>query len=430
MSYVSKSSHNVFNALSRREYGKPTALKSYLGYRVEKNLVSKNHTKTIFSGHQQRIHAVDIKGAFAASMSFDYTIKLWNCETGQCLWTFRANPVVRWSEMLKIVDGRIVCSGLAETSVEHKLDNTIRLLDLKTGNEEATITHPQLCYEEVCAVGNRIFGLLNTGKISEWDLHGNQIQLIDSEILVGSFPKFFGEGNFLVYACDDKILIHNLTTNDKQKIVFEPKSVEYFDKTSITQVRLDGSRLFCGLRTHQVRTLTDCVVIDLETCTMIHSYQATGAFLHTERDRDRTLYTTEAGYVSSFVVDNEKMYVGHNSGKIVAIDLAEKSHIVLGQHNHAIFYMSIEGGILVTGSSGLFNSGAELKFWNVKSLSKLAEMELPDLCRVSLIGGKVLAATGSSLVQWDYLVGHEGEKLITQSSPSEFVAASDPCVIQ
>lgn len=91
----------------------------------------------------------------------------------------------------------------------------------------------------------------------------------------------------------------------------------------------------------------------------------------------------------------------------MAVNLAEKKHIVLGKHNNSVHNLAVEGQILISGSERS-DKCAELKFWDIKSMTKIAEMELPNLSKFSFVFGKIVAAVGKSLIQWDYLVSHKG----------------------
>lgn len=87
----------ISHLLEYRELGKRVPLENFKDQRLIQNMREGNYSKNIFNGHNDSIIALDVQGLFAATLSFDDTIKLWDLETGRkCLWTFNPNPKVRW----------------------------------------------------------------------------------------------------------------------------------------------------------------------------------------------------------------------------------------------------------------------------------------------------------------------------------------------
>lgn len=96
-------------------------------------IVAQDESMKTYSGHTHRINALDISpdGKFIASASADYTLKLWNIETGKDTITFRGH-----TDNVRAVcfspDGRYLLSGGD--------DKTIRMWDISTGKNTKVFT--------------------------------------------------------------------------------------------------------------------------------------------------------------------------------------------------------------------------------------------------------------------------------------------------
>lgn len=204
-------------------------------------------------------------------------------------------------------------------------------------------------------------------------------------------------------------------------------------KMDISSVHIDGTRLICGFSTYEKINKSNFCVIDLKNGAIIDQYQAKEAFVHTALDIHSQPYLTENGIVWNVVANQGWIYFGHTTGKVVAVNLVEKKHVVLGEHRSFVHHLVVEGQVLISGSAADGNFTNQLKFWDVESMKEIATMELPGLIKISFVAGKLVAAIGRSLVQWDYLVSHKGEMMSENSAPAieeDETSRMAECVIQ
>ncbi|MBX9744635.1 MAG: hypothetical protein K2X08_05430, partial [Chlamydiales bacterium] len=179
MSVISKS-QNFIDLLSSRERGARISIFADQNLFIQ-NIKEGNCTKTIFKGRGELIDAFDVQGDFAATVSD--TIKLWNLRTGECLWTFDPSPKVYWGRTIKIIENKVICTGRVET--ETQCDDTIRIIDLRTGVEKFAFAHHQLEADKVCTLGRNFFCMFDHGYLGEWDIDGRLIRYKHSEKLIG-----------------------------------------------------------------------------------------------------------------------------------------------------------------------------------------------------------------------------------------------------
>jgi hypothetical protein len=257
-------------------------------------------------------------------------------------------------------------------------------------------------------IGNNIFSLLNYKTIGEWDLKGKLIKEIKSDNnLPGQIPNLLGLGDFLVHICEKNIIIHDLQKESQKKI----ETVKSIFSSHLDSNYFDSNRLICGFTTSDDKN-PNCCVIDMENGEITNQYRAEKAFEHYKIDYydNQKPYLTESGTIGSIIANKEWVYLGHSTGTVVAVNLADKSHSVLGKHKTHVYYIALQGQILITGSDYTRSHSAELKFWDIKSLTKIAEFEFDSLNAIALISGKVFAAANCSLIQLDYNITHKGSK--------------------
>lgn len=376
------------------------------------NVAHDNCTTRIFNGHTRKILSFEVKDSLAASLSSDRQVKLWNVQTGECLWTYSPMPLIHWRPWIKIAGDYVVCAGREETPFEYQYENTIKIIRIADGSEEATIRDSRLITDLICVIGKRIFGVLSQRNIREWDFRGHLVREIGFEKNIGNFSKLFGSANFLVFVSND-IFIYYLDSN-------RFKIIELFYDSlirGISSAHIQNNKLICGVANYSGWRLPNCYVVDLESGQITDQY-------HTCLPR--------LGSVRQVLLRESWAYLGHSSGRVVAVDLISNKHYVLGVHKVGVDHLALEGEILITGSRWVNNQSAELKFWDTRSLELIREHELPCLNKVDFTSGKVLFAVKHSLVQWDFLVSHQGERLAKDSPPKIDPAAPvpGPCVIQ
>jgi hypothetical protein len=129
-------------------------------------------------------------------------------------------------------------------------------------------------------------------------------------------------------------------------------------------------------------------------------------------------YTTEEGSIEKIIGDKQRVYLGHSKGKVAVVDLNKNAHVVLGKHHNAVEFLALEGSILVSGSRPNGKHPAEIKFWDIKSMMPMAEMnDLLSLNEMSFHSKTLYAAVGESFNRWVYeLVSHKGEMLSRESA--------------
>lgn len=438
-SFLNPGPQNVFNQIQNRNIARLSSFESYKEHHTNQNIKEVNYTKTILKAHGKPITTFDINEDQAVTCA-GKTIKLWNLKTGECQWTYGppANgPSLKidWKS-LKIINDQIVCTGrtsIAEDENEEientendieDVNSTVVMLDLKTGKEKATIKDPRIDANKVCLVGQKIFCLLAEGEIGEWNgtigewnLDGKLIREIPSDkFSIFDFVTFLGSENYLVHISDEAIMIHDLLKNRVHRLDLK----DDIDSTIISSAHIDDDQLVCGFDNNtKQRNNPDCCVIDLKTGDIKSQYQATGAFTHTMLDRFNQPYSTEEGSIEKIIGDKatDHVYLGHSTGQVVAVDWNQNSHKVLGQHRNAVEFLALEGQILVSGSQSDSKHPAEIKFWDIKDMKPIGELNLPSLNKLSFQSKTLYAAVGKTFTRWIYeLVTHVGEELSSGSA--------------
>lgn len=375
---------NFVQLLSNRELGARVPLSDQ---GLMQNIKEGNYTKTILHAHKEAIRGFDVRGDLVATIGD--TVKLWNLKMGKCLWTFVPSQKVKWREKIKIVDNNIICSSSGESLNED--NGAIRIIDLQTGVEKAVIKNHQLEVSEICIIGRRIFCVLKDGPIKEWDLNGKFVQSISEDF---SPLTLIGLGNFLVQF-NDNIIIHDIEEKTKRRVEL---SIAGQRIRQISSIHIESHRLFCGCFAEEKSPYV--FVINLKNGAIIDQYRGTETFT-----------------VWSMIADKEWVYFGGVDGEVVAVNLPEKRHVVLdkGRPKFNVHQVVLERRVLISQSD--CSSNNELKFWDIRSMKEIATMQLQNVGKISFVAGKLLAVIGRSLVQWDYLVAHKGERIVENSEP-------------
>ncbi|HEV8051004.1 MAG TPA: WD40 repeat domain-containing protein [Parachlamydiaceae bacterium] len=417
---------NIYNLLNQqrmglnynRECDLEACLNNVVHHRLMHNITQNNCLKTIYNIQNHQIVAFDVNGHLVATHSWNKTIKLWNLDTGACLWTFNAKHPLFGKIMLRIIEGKVVCAGF------EKLDDqtTIRIIDIETGKETAKFrcsSEENSCIcSKVCTIGNRIF-TLDRNDIRESNLEGKLVRMIKMDDLLPA-SLFLGQGNFLVHISEKNITIHDLANNQNQNIKIN--SLEE-GKSIISSAYINGDRLICGIQSKK-NSKSSCCMIDLQNGEVCFRYPG--------KDKDgKLLYLPPNNKIKKIVASNEGIYFTDRLGGLFAINIAKNTHQVLGIHANVIKTLSLEGGVLVSASGGSFSSLAELKFWDATRGALLSEKKFDGIRNILFTSAKIFAVVEKSLIQWDYLVSHEGEKL-TALSADEIERDPDArnCIVQ
>ncbi|HEV8051007.1 MAG TPA: hypothetical protein VGP47_00820 [Parachlamydiaceae bacterium] len=394
---------NIFNVLSNRELDPRKLERHYINdCLIQKNIKNNNFCEKIIGKHDGYIITFEILNPFAATLSRK-TIKLRNMETGKDVWSFTPDPPVYWMEIIKIIDGKIICAGHKKISDKPEYESTIRIIDLLKGKQTADIKNKQIEDNKVCMVGKRIFSVYPTGIIGEWDLDGNAVQQIQSEKL-NKNSMFLSSELFLVHLEDNIVIIHDIIKNNKRivDLNFEKGSLP-----NISHAYINGTRLICGFNKFSNRPLPDCCVVELDSGKITDKYFAHGDFFPLGDENAHESFLKESSSIKKIIAYKNWMFLGYLSGTIVAVNLVDRSHKVLGTHSQAIQDLAIDGDIMISGShrSGPFQDIlAEIKLWDLNSLENISEISLPVLYKTSIISGKALATVENKLMEWDFLI--------------------------
>lgn len=405
-------SSNIFYSLQKREYGHSISLNKTTNRYFINNVKNNNCTKTIINCHELSINNFDVRDNLAVTSSDD-SLKLWDLKSGKCRWVFTAG--VRWEGILKILEDKVVCSGIADP--QFRCDATIRILDLNEGYQTASITDRFRC-DKVRIVANQIFASHSGVEISQWNLKGELMRCINLNCNIELFlSEFLASDKFLVCAYGKKIWMYDL-----QKEKSEIMILDMVRGNELSSISLNGNQLICGLKYISSEVSLDyCCIVDLEKKAVIHHYLAKKDFLD----------GFPPGCLQQVVGSQEWTYaIHHPTSKIVAINMPEQNHIVVGKHSQSC-YLTLEGQLLVSGSDTVFpQSPSKIKFWDLHSLTKIGEKKLPDyhLNKICLFSGKLFAAIEGSLVQWDFLVSHKGEKK-SRGSADQIKKVDSECII-
>lgn len=419
---------NIFHLLDKQKYGSTCEQKNNLkdcaenliDYRRTNNFACGNCTKTIYKG-QNRILAFDVNKHFAAAYCWNKSLKLWNLDTGECLWTVESLNPVYGKILVKIVEDKVVLAGF-EGLDEH---TTTRIFDLENGYKNVSFTtwneeSKRLC-AQACVIGNRIF-TLDHSNISVWNLKAKCIQHIT---LNNDFPAsiFVGQGNFLVYISKKDLTIHDLEKRENLKI--DLNSIG--ENITISCACLDVNRLICGITKpkNKLPTKPSCCVIDLSSGKILQHYPSI------DQDGNRTHFP-KFNHIKKIIADKDWAYLTNDHDEIIAVHFAGNTHHLLGSHKNYIHTQALNGdGVLITASASTRSRMAELKFWSTKTLKLLAAKEFNSLNGIAFDFRKVFASVERSLVQWDYQVEHEGEKLSEHSAAEiEIDPGAQNCVVQ
>lgn len=425
------SSFNASHFLKDRELGKKTPLEDIKHLYISNNMLNEKCNVKEFICYKDNYQQKGSLIAFAVQDQFivtagrdgegdtiiengmpivrnNHSISLWDLETKKCRWTFYPDCQVRWSGMIKIINGNIICTGCIKVSLIKEY-TTIHVIDFQSGLKKAFIDDKNL--KKICIIGEHIFGKLENGNIKEWDIEGKPIKIIRSENLqYDSTTPFLGLGNFLVHASQNIILIHNIEKNKFRKLLIKPSKTQKHElEMDIQCASIKGTLLFCGFSRYVETALPDCCMIDLETETILKQYRATHSFLHQEIDRfTQEPFLSDTGTIFKILSDKNFVYLGLSNGKIIAVNLEKNTHEELAQHNASIHYLAIENDILISGSP--FWLTAEIVFWDLKSHKELARKEIACFNDLLFSCGKVIVAIKEKFILWDYLASTTNPK--------------------
>lgn len=391
---------NIFQQLKQRELQSRGNFETFRDQTLIQNVEKSNYAKTIFNGGTHPIKEFDVQGNFAATLTTN-EIKIYDLKNEKCLMTIYKTGDDNELMYIKIVNDCVFIKDECE----------IRVFDFIKRIEKKSI----YCDSKFCIIGTQIF-CMQDNRIEELDLNGNFVKSFGEK--VGDYIKFFGSEKFLVCVDLREITIYDLQKNAQRKVALK-KNV---DGPYISNAYIDGERLICGFSTGitdiqskiEKNNHPDLCVIDLNNGNIINQYRANG-FTHTTKAP--YILPLYSGCVNSIIKNKEWIFFGHSTGHLVAVDLVEKRHVLAGKQFGGIFYLSIDGQILISASKEDYNNKIEITFWDINSMKKLAEQEIildkPCLPKIFFKSGKLYINNKNSLIQYDYLsqIERKTEKL-------------------
>lgn len=433
---TTSNSPNIFQSLHNRESGRAKGFEiNYVHESLVRNIKGNKCSQKIINHKEGNLTTFLIQDQYAATLS-SKTLKLWDMATKKKLWKYTLDPHLIWKEIIKIIDGKIVCTSASTIINAQNFEKTINIIDLQTGRQTAAITNSKLRDGRTCIVGKSIFSVFHNAAIGEWDLEGREIQIHNlgkttynhTDLLVMNRSldnsKILASDFFLVHFDNSDLSIRNL-----QKKVNKFAEWKYDSQIHSQPAKvIDGKFLIFGFDKRQrggydKYRISDpeCCIYDLESMQITENYHKEDKeFISLGTEEDHQNYLLENGSVQKIVVNEDWIFLGFNNGRLVAINFAEKKHKVLGKHSLAIHDLAIDGNILISGSKefeGQQQIAAEVKLWDLKSLEKIAETRLPSLAKISFMSGKVLVASGNQLCEWDFFLPPSIQKDFNYDDP-------------
>lgn len=376
-----------------------------------RNIANGAYTKTIFDEHLDEVCAFAVQGHLAATASEDGSLRLWDLSAKQCRWVFCPEPRVQWQRKIHIAASKVICSSFRQILSDKERgvteEGSIRVVDLENGKEVACITDDLLNPRSVCYVGQRIFAELRDGNLQEWDLTGRKVRKIDSENLFCTYwTSLKASEDFLVKIKDATVITHDLKGGayKKQYVRFADPILSAIPP-NMSCFAIAENQLLYGVNKCQdfYTSAPDFYIFDLNNAEIVGEYHAKGAFLHTEINYDTyDSYETDSGAVTSIFRHRGLVYIGHSTGRVVAVDLLQNKHTVLGEHRGGgVFQLAVEGNLLVSRSGSV--GPTHIKIWNIDTFTEIAEHEEKSGDGLYFKDGKLITAVKNTLVVFDYL---------------------------
>jgi hypothetical protein len=406
---------NMWNQITKRELSGLRSIESHKDLQnqlIIQNIKEGNYTKTIYNGHIKNLENFDIQGDLAVTRSFG-EMKLWDLKQAKCLRTLDG----KWNQEIKIVGKHVFCADLnKQISFEINADHPYktRVIELESGKEIDKDTEISNLF---CVVGDQIFSYRDEN-MEKTGPDGKTVPLFN--VGRGKWLWLLGSENFLVLMNCSEMIIYDLLGKSQKKLCLTDR---------ISCAYIHGDFLICGFANGSLgtpfATNPECCLIDLKRCSIVDQYQMTSnrSFFFTDEH-----FLPEKEYmVKKVIMNKEWAFWGYSTGKICAINLINKKRITLGYHTNKISELALDGQILISISNKSDKHGsAEIKFWDIKSMTKIKKMKFPILIgdNISFADGNLYIAVGKSLIKFDYLVSHKGEKM-AENSASEIVEADE-----
>lgn len=399
---TSSNSGNISHSLRQREHGFAAGFEeNFVHDSLTRNIKGKKCLQKVIEKYNNNIITIAVRDCYAA-IATRKKLSVRNLITGDTLWKLSSGTSISFQEIIKITKDKIFCCCTRKIADGPVLETSLGIFDLLTGDQD-TIKDPDFENKKICVIGKRIFNIGTNGCINERNFENDNIHA--HKTLSGTFlknnPKLMASESFLVQFDDRRIHIFDRVSNEERFI--KVPTLE-----AISAVAIVGEKLICGLtNTYRLNKqndshFSDCIVIDLKTGKITDKYFKKEFTLLNDLPND--FYISENYPIAKILPYKEWTFLGLHNGLVVAVNFAEKTHKVLGQHIVGIEDLIIDEEILMSVSKELEREKikAKLILWDLKSLEKIAETRLPNLSKAFFVSGKLLAAVNNQLVQWDF----------------------------
>ncbi|OGT43921.1 MAG: hypothetical protein A3F42_00650 [Gammaproteobacteria bacterium RIFCSPHIGHO2_12_FULL_37_34] len=372
--------------------------------RIRHNLQQLNCDKRIFNGQNEVIYGIATCGN-ALLTSGRHSINAWNIDTGAILWTYSGELYL--GERLWVVDGKAICAGSKKSDKgSFDYDNIILVIDVETGEALSVIKHPELKAELTTVIDGQIITKLRNGDINCWGLSGKLIKNYQPAINMPLIPKFLATKRYIADINDKQITIIN-RENDK--------SVNVTASEEVYSAVISDHLLICGLSSLN-SSRPDIIIIDMEQGEIIDEYKTQG-LLHYEHP----VYgvTQNCGSILSVAAKNDMVFMSHENGIVVAVDLRNHTHQILESFPPHSPYLTLQDTYLFIKSSETNSHPSNLCIWDIEKMEKIRNIDISGLNNVKWHKGNLLVSAERSLVKYDFKVLHQNGEVLAEGSPDK-----------
>lgn len=426
-------SNNIFQFIREKEIVggvSSSTIENLLERRFIHNLKGQNVTKMIMNSRDCISKFAIGENDEAVTIDLNNEVKLWDVSTGKCKWTFTVNPPILWCGLIQIIDGNLVCSGVAENSGQDahligifnlQLHKKIAIFSGNGSNFTGYGRRLQNNLQDGVFIHNKkIFCVKNTADLCEiqhdevygWNLDGKKLQVITQDDY-----QFYFDNPF-----NDVIKLQN------SRIVFKKNSIwiqETNNENKIHKVEMQGNvEAFCLDSSHLRLAFinqfeknkiieSNLTILDLNENKIIQEYNISSML---KSSRHKNSISSKSDWINKIIMQNEWVYLGSSQGKVVAVNLDGKKQTELGIHTCIIDHFSLIKNILVSVSQFEEIVETEIKFWDTRTLTLIKSIKLNSLTMPQFMDGKMYAFIEKGLICWNYMNGNQGEKLAEGSA--------------
>lgn len=333
--------------------------------------------RTVLNGHSGKVNAFHInKDKSLVVACDDEKIVLWDVKSKKHRWSVDNIFGPDTTNKVDIIGNYV----FFESTDSNTKKITLRIFKLNDGRE---VNPKSDSYKQLIEKSEKSYVLLN-----------------EEKNVGDSFYEMLSNNDFLISLSDKTITITNIVNN-------EQKEIHLGDDASISSAFLDNNGLVCGFK-------------DLKN----NIFKLYAMNLKSDKAAEVPLpasLCTKDNRIESIVVHKSVVYLGLSSGEVVAFDIKDKQHKILGRHLNGVVELVLSDEILVSASKSrkLENpadvgnpSLAELRFWNIETMKETNSLEFPDLQAFQYGRGSLTVATGESLEHYDHLDQHESKKVV------------------